>query len=119
MGKEQLADYYQAADIFVLPTRSDVWGLVINEAMSYALPVITTDRCIAGLELIEAEKNGFIVKVDDLDDLTEKILRLVESDELQRKCAEGALATIEKYTIEEMAKCHMEVFNSNWLERIK
>ena len=48
--------YFKAADLFVFPTREDIWGLVINEAMANALPIITTDRCVAGLELIENEK---------------------------------------------------------------
>lgn len=36
--KEELRDYYRAADIFAFPTRMDVWGLVVNEAMSYGIP---------------------------------------------------------------------------------
>lgn len=51
--KEELKVYYMAADLFVLPTRTDIWGLVINEAMANGLPVITTDRCVAGIELIK------------------------------------------------------------------
>ncbi|MDO5425085.1 MAG: glycosyltransferase, partial [Eubacteriales bacterium] len=42
MNKKELSDYYKAADLFVLPTREDVWGLVINEALAYGLPIITT-----------------------------------------------------------------------------
>lgn len=111
MNKEQLAEYYQAADVFVLPTRSDVWGLVINEAMAYALPVVTTDRCIAGLELIEDAKNGFVIKTDNVKDLAKKVLILVESESIREKCAEGALETIATYTIEKMAESHIKVFN--------
>ena len=48
---QDLAQYYIASDIYVLPTREDIWGLVINEAMAYGLPIITTDNCLAGLEL--------------------------------------------------------------------
>lgn len=50
--KEELAMYFKAADIFVHPTREDIWGLVINESMAYGLPVITTNKCVAGMELI-------------------------------------------------------------------
>ena len=49
---EELKQYYRMADLFVLPTREDIWGLVVNEAMANGLPVITTDRCAAGLELV-------------------------------------------------------------------
>lgn len=60
-NKSSLTSFYQAADLFILPTREDIWGLVINEAMSYGLPVITTNKCIAGIELIINNINGFIV----------------------------------------------------------
>lgn len=55
----ELSNYYQAADIYVLPTREDIWGLVINEAMAYGLPVITTTNCLSGTELIEMVRMVF------------------------------------------------------------
>ena len=59
------------------PTREDIWGLVINEALAAGLPVITTNRCGAGLELIKNNENGFLVNVEDIDELYEKILNNV------------------------------------------
>ena len=61
LGKEQLKKLYRACDFFVLPTREDIWGLVINEAMACGLPVITTDRCVAGLTMVENGMNGSII----------------------------------------------------------
>lgn len=107
--KEALNEYYRAADVLVLPTKSDVWGLVINEAMAQGLPVVTTDRCVAGLELIESGKNGFIVPVDDQQALTDAIRSTLDGD-----CAAmgaAALETIRPYTIENMAKAHVEIFS--------
>lgn len=42
-------------------TVGDVWGLVINEAMAHGLPVITTNKCVAGLDLIENGKMGILL----------------------------------------------------------
>lgn len=53
--KEDLIDYYRAADLFVLPTREDIWGLVVNEAMAAGTPVITTTNCGAGMEILKME----------------------------------------------------------------
>lgn len=106
--KEALLEYYQAADLLVLPTKSDVWGLVVNEAMACGLPVITTDQCVAGMELIENGVNGYVVPVDDDKDLAEKVNAVLRGD--YRKMGEQALETIRPYTIENMAKVHMEIF---------
>jgi glycosyltransferase involved in cell wall biosynthesis len=106
--KEVLLDYYKAADLLVLPTKSDVWGLVINEAMAYGLPIITTDRCVAGLELVRDGINGYLIPKDDQAALDEKIRMVFASD--YRKMGEAALETIRPYTIENMAKAHLEIF---------
>lgn len=109
-SKEEILDYYKAADIFVLPTRHDSWGLVINEAMANGIPVITTNKCVAGLELISNGVNGYIVSVDDVDELRNKICTLIEDELLLKKMGRNALNTIQKSTIEEMANCHFVIF---------
>ncbi|MBH1939417.1 glycosyltransferase family 4 protein [Mobilitalea sibirica] len=109
-SKDALKDYSLVADLFVLPTREDVWGLVINEAMANGLPVITTDRCVAGLELIEEGKNGYIVQVGDIALLEERMIQLLEDNSLRLMMANFNLETIKCYTIETMAKRHMEIF---------
>lgn len=107
--KDALADYYKAADVLVLPTKSDVWGLVINEAMSFGLPVITTDQCVAGMELIQNGINGYIIPVDDNAALVEKTNALLAGD--YRQMGAAALEAIRPYTIENMAKAHVEIFH--------
>ena len=108
--KDRLALCYKAADLFVLPTREDIWGLVINEAMAYGLPVITTDRCVAGLELVEDGVNGYIVPVGDVDALAEKIRQVFRGDPAQMGTA--SLEKVRRYTIENMAKVHEEIFEN-------
>ncbi|MGM9549265.1 MAG: glycosyltransferase family 4 protein [Faecousia sp.] len=108
--KEALARYYRAADLFVLPTREDIWGLVINEAMAYGLPVITTDRCVAGLELVEEGVNGSIVPIEDPDALAVKMREILASD-LERMGA-SSLEKIRPYTIENMARTHVAIFEN-------
>ena len=108
--KDRLELLYKAADLFVLPTREDIWGLVINEAMAYGLPVITTDRCVAGLELVEDGVNGYLVPVGDADALAEKMNAVLKAD----RAAMGAasLAKIRPYTLENMAKTHVEILEN-------
>lgn len=102
--KEELKKYYKAADLFVLPTREDIWGLVVNEAMAYGLPVITTDRCNAGLELIEEGVNGYIISTNNPIELAEKVeLVLAES----KTMGKNAIRTIQEYSIEKMVDDHV------------
>ncbi|MEZ4358519.1 MAG: glycosyltransferase family 4 protein [Eubacteriales bacterium] len=109
--KEELKKYYEAADLFVLPTREDIWGLVINEAMANSLPVITTDNCVAGLELVENDVNGYIVPVDNVKELADKINKILSNEDLKNKMAGNSLDKIKSYTIENMVKRHIDVFN--------
>ena len=108
MKKEKLVNYYQAADLFVLPTREDIWGLVINEAMAFGLPVITTDKCVAGLELVEDGVSGYIVPVGDVDALADRMNALLSGDYAAMGAA--ALEKVRPYTIENMAKTHVAIF---------
>ena len=101
--QDTLKDYYLAADMFVLPTREDIWGLVINEAMAYALPVITTDRCGAGLELIQNGQNGFIVQSENIQALCSCMQKIISNAVLRADMSKNALSAIEGYTIENMA----------------
>lgn len=111
--KEELDNYYKAADVFVLPTRGDVWGLVINEAMAKGLPIITTEKCIAGMELVKNEENGYIVPVDNTEQLSQKINRIIADKDLRTKMGKNSLKKIVWYTFENMAKVHMNFFEEN------
>lgn len=108
--KKELAKYYKCADVFVHPTREDIWGLVINEAMGYALPVITTDKCVAGLEMVKNGENGFIVPVEDVEVLAEKINYILNDEKQKRRMQEKSLNIGQKYTIENMVREHLKLF---------
>lgn len=103
MDKDQLAEYYMASDLFVFPTREDIWGLVVNEAMSYGLPVITTDACIAGLELVKDYENGFIVPTNNALILSNKINEVLNDEILLENMSEKSYEKIQNYTLENMA----------------
>lgn len=109
LKKDRLAEYYRAADLFALPTQTDVWGLVINEAMAQGLPIVTTDRCVAGLELVASGENGYIIPVDDQEALTKAIDAVLKGD--CRAMGAASLEKIRPYTIENMAAAHVQIFN--------
>lgn len=106
MEKTLLWKYYQASDLFVFPTREDVWGLVVCEAMACGLPVITTDRCLAGMEMVRNGKNGRIVPVGDARALQKSMEEMMRQD-LYRMGMES-LRTAGKYSVEHAAVRDME-----------
>ena len=108
-NKKDLSDYYIASDLFAMPTRKDAWGLVVNEALSYGLPVVSSNKCVAALELIKDGVNGYIVPVEDSAALAEGINKVLTGD-YDRMCL-AAYQSIQDYTIENMAKRHLEVLS--------
>lgn len=109
LGKDELREYYNAADLFVLMTRGDTWGLVINESMANGLPVITTKRCVAGVELIKDGENGYIIDVDDTEALVNKILTLRDNEELCRQMSLANINKMQTNIVDNIVKGHIQV----------
>jgi len=80
--KENFRDYFQAADIFVLPSREDPLPLVAIEAAKCALPLICFAEAGGTPDLV-GEDAGFIVPFEDVETMTETILALVDKPDLR------------------------------------
>ncbi|MBI4491376.1 MAG: glycosyltransferase [Chloroflexi bacterium] len=83
-GHVPLADlprYYVAADCFVLPSREEVWGLVLNEAAACSLPLVTTEPVGGGADLIEPGVNGAIVPAGAPEALAAALVEVLEQQE--------------------------------------
>lgn len=78
--KKDLPIYYSIADIFVLPSIEEVWGLVVNEAMACGLPIITTKYVGASEDLVVNGKNGYVVAPKDSLELYNSMLSLLDND---------------------------------------
>lgn len=110
--KEELFEYYKASDVFIHPTSYDVWGLVVNEAMACGLPVVVSDHCVAGLELVKSGENGFLVKMGDDEKMCRKVIDICSEEQSYQQFSENAIKTIRPYTIENMAEVHKNLFES-------
>lgn len=109
MEKDKLRKYYLAADIFVFPTREDIWGLVLNEAMSFGLPCVASTKANASLELVEDGKNGYLVDPEDVDTMARKLGLLLKDDQLRAHMGVQAFKKMKDFTIEEMVKSHLSI----------
>ena len=105
VSEEEKIAYYSIADLFVLPTQKDVWGLVINEAMCCGLPVISTNAAGCAVDMIIPGENGLIVDVDDADQLYSAMKEIILNDELARKMGERSSEIIEnEFTLNKMVE---------------
>ncbi len=66
---ERLAEYFARADIFVLPSRYDGWGVVVNQALGAGMPVISSDAVGAGMDLVDDGVNGLKFAAGELNAL--------------------------------------------------
>ena len=87
---------YNSADIFVLPSRFEAFGMSILEAMSCGLPVVTTYQYNNKHEFVKDRVNGFLVQVGNVADLTDKLSRLIEDEHLRQRLGKKARETVVK-----------------------
>jgi glycosyltransferase involved in cell wall biosynthesis len=74
------------ADLLVLPSRGDGWGMVINEAFAAGIPVIASDRCGAA-DLICHGVNGYVFRSEGVDDLRSCLRAFLSADRKQMRAA--------------------------------
>ena len=91
-----LMDFYRKANVFVLPTLADGFGMVISEAMSKGLPVITTMNS-GGPDIITHQKNGFLVEAGDIKALAEKMKWCYANPAASREAGSKAMVTAAAY----------------------
>jgi glycosyltransferase involved in cell wall biosynthesis len=103
VSEEDKLKYYSIADLFVLPTLQDVWGLVINEAMACSLPIIATNAAGCAVDLIKSRENGFIVKEANINQLYLAMKEILSNKKLNKKMSATSLRIIKsKYSIKNM-----------------
>jgi len=89
------------AGVFVLPSTNEPWGLIINEAMNFGLPIITTNQVGAAPDLVRHGENGFIYHVGDVEKLGDRLLELLSDKENRMRMGQKSLDIISKWSYEE------------------
>ena len=81
VNQTQLGRYFRAADVFVLPSVYETWGLVVNEAMHFRLPAIVSSGVGCAPDLIRDGETGRVFAVGDARELAECLDAFVHSPE--------------------------------------
>lgn len=101
--REDLSGLYALAEALVLPTHSDTWGLVVNEAMACALPVVVSVVAGCAFDLVEDGWNGYLVPPRDAARLSVAIDSLVRNPELKQQMKIRSAERIQAYSPEACA----------------
>jgi glycosyltransferase involved in cell wall biosynthesis len=94
--------YFSKADCLVLPSKSEPWGLVVNEAMICRLGVIVSDSCGCKDDLVAG--NGFVFESGNQNQLQECMKNFVVNVERKDTMKENSLGIIEQFKVDLVAK---------------
>lgn len=102
---------YSRADVFVLPSRAEPWGLAVNEAMAAGLPVIVTDRVGCVEDLVREGKNGRVVPSACPTRLAEAMCAFIHQPEIAATMGQISRQIISTWTIEDEARILMTAWD--------
>ena len=98
-NQSEIGKLYALADVFVLPSSSEPWGLSVNEAMCFELPLILSDQIGAGFDLLN-ESNGFRYPCGNIDRLSFHLEQILQSEERRKQMGIQSREAIERWSIE-------------------
>ena len=93
-------NFYEESSIFVLTSKNEGFGIVILEAKEHKLPIVCFDIETGARELIRNNINGNLVKKYDVEEMAEKINRLIENPDIRTDYSEKSKFDLEKYDID-------------------
>jgi len=109
---EKVPQYIAASDVFVLPSLSEGFGIVLLEAMACGLPIVATN--VGGIpEIVQDGENGFLVEPENPEGIAQKVLTLLENDDLRRRISQNNLEKAKNYSweaaVDKLEKVYLEV----------
>ncbi len=99
-NQTELPRLYDLCDVFVLPSQAEPWGLVLNEVMNAAKPIIASDAVGAAPDLVIEGGNGFAYPVGDIAALTRALERVISSPEHAAAMGAKSLEVVARYSFE-------------------
>lgn len=106
LPREKMFKYFQASDVFLFPSKEDIYGHVINEAMSQGIPVISTNKVNSAHKLIKDGINGYLLEKLEGNEFEKSIEDMLKIDSF-----DACIATAKNNTIEKMAEAHVNMIN--------
>jgi len=96
---ENLAGYYNKANIFVTASTIETEGIVILEAMACGLPIVGVNK-LAIPEIVKNGKNGFVANENEPEDIAKYLIKLIKSKGLRNKLGRNSIKIARKYSLD-------------------
>lgn len=110
---QSLWAHFFAADVLVVPSRNEPWGLVVNEALAAGAALIVADSVGCIDDLVNPEVNGLVVPTEDVASLAHALALLAEDGPLRAKLRDNAPASIEQWTSQAWANNVIEAWTDS------
>lgn len=111
-NQTELPVCYAMADLLVLPSSVEPWGLVLNEAMCFGLPVIASDRVGAAADLVQEGINGFTYPVGNVKALADRLQGVLADEQGRQEMGLQSCAIISRWGIKEDAEGLLKALRS-------
>ncbi|MCR9200673.1 MAG: glycosyltransferase family 4 protein [Planctomycetaceae bacterium] len=95
----QLPEVFKDHDVFILPSRHDGWGVVVNQAIGAGMPAIVTSAVGAGNDLVVDGENGFVIPTEDSHAIYESLRKLASDRALVRQFGTASAERAEKISL--------------------
>ena len=101
---EEIPTYLAQADALVLPSYSEPWGLVVNEAMACGMPVLVSEKCGCAIDLVKEGINGFTFNPTNKEDIKQVLLKIMSQNLDLNNLGQQSINIIKDYSSENVAK---------------
>ena len=109
VNQTELPSVYRAADVLVLPSRYEAFGVVVNEAMLCGCVPIVSNRVGAQFDLIEDGRNGFVYPTGDVERLGELLRTLLSNPARIRRMSDAGAAKVAEWSPAKYVSCFVDV----------
>lgn len=104
INNEKTPEVYSIADAFLIVSDYDPAPKVMNEAMNFSLPIITSNTVGTSEDLVKQNRNGYIIETGDIKKLSEHMERLINNKKLREKMGKKSLKIVSKWNFDEDVK---------------
>lgn len=106
----ELGGWYQAADVFVLPSTLETQGMVAVEAMFFSKPVLVSNAIVSANELVTDGENGFLISPSDPGDLGQRLRQLAADPSLRQRLGAAGAVRAQQYAPGGVARKVVEIY---------